>query len=60
METMFAAGADFSEMHEQSNPMFVSDVVHKAYIEVNEDGAEAAEESDAASGNLIYFICSVK
>lgn len=47
MKTMFGDCADFSKMYEVGqDPLYVSDVLHKAVIEVNEEGSEAA----AASG----------
>lgn len=46
---MFTNAANFSNMVEDDQ-VRVSKVVHKAYIDVNEQGTEAA----AATGNLIY------
>ena len=41
MKKMFTH-ADFSELLTPSQLFFVSDVIHKAFIEINEEGAEAA------------------
>lgn len=40
MSRMFSNAAEFDNLLEQSEPLKVSKVVHKAFIEVNEEGAE--------------------
>ncbi|XP_070491252.1 antitrypsin-like isoform X4 [Chironomus tepperi] len=51
MTKMFGNDAEFNNLLEQSEDLKVSEVVHKAFIEVNEEGAEAA----AATGIFIEF-----
>lgn len=47
---MFTPAANFSNIVE-SGDLHVSKVLHKAYVDVNEKGTEAA----AATGNIVYF-----
>lgn len=42
MTSMFSSSADFSKLLEQSEQLQITAVLHKAFIDVNEQGAEAA------------------
>ena len=45
--------SDFSELSMQSNGLYVSKVVHKAFVETREEGTEAA----AATGIKVHKRC---
>lgn len=51
MADMFTDSADLSGLLQSAEPLKVSEVVHKAFIKVDEAGSEAG----AATGNPLVF-----
>ena len=48
MGQAFSDAADFSAMTENKEPICIGSVVHKAFLEVDEEGAEAAAATGVA------------
>lgn len=54
MPEMFTAQANLSGLLDPTEDLYVSNVVHKAFIEVNEEGSEAAATAGKYSLHFNY------
>ncbi|XP_055380036.1 antichymotrypsin-2-like [Condylostylus longicornis] len=64
MTNLFSNEADFSKFLKMNEPLSISKAVHKAYIDIHENGAEAAAatgyelEYRIANGNMRSFVAN--
>lgn len=52
---MFGENADFSELLETREPLYVSSAVHKAFIAIDEEGSEAAAATGTNQSHSFAF-----
>lgn len=61
MGTMFSSMADLSGLlaEDDHKNLYVSKVIHKAFIEVDEEGSESSGSSGKLSENTLFILCYV-
>ena len=50
----FSGMADFEKMAVSDNPLYIDDIMHKTYINLNKDGTEAAAVTDVIMKNTSF------
>lgn len=60
MNTLFSAHADFTGLVEGADSLKVSKVIHKTFIDVNEEGSEAAGATGNSTIQFFVFLFQLK